>query len=187
MSVVPSGGHKFAQRLPNGSFHWFYAATSDDLVRQVIRFRAMNGIDPGNPYTEIKSQVSGATHKLPAEQRSLRERVTGWLSDLQFRTIRYVPQEEADARAKLAAECPYNIVDYADQCLECYQGTLRGLFAIRQGKSTQYDDKLGACSFHGYDNKTVVWLQPDVLSGISKDDPCWCHVLAKDDNSKVVS
>src|SRR6266498_2725436 len=125
MGVIPAGGFKFAQRLPNGGLHTFVGTSEEDLVRQIIVFRSQAGLEPGDPLIEVKSQISGVAHSPLGDQRSLRERVTGWLANKQFGVIRYVSQEEANERAKLASECPYNTPNYADFCIECYNSTLR--------------------------------------------------------------
>lgn len=121
----------------------------------------------------------------PPESRSLRERVTHWLVSKQFGTVKYVNQDVANARAKLAADCPFNKVNYADSCLECYQSTLRGLVAIRQGRTTPYDELLGACENCGWDNKTVVHLDISCLSGRSKDG-CWCSQIDENTDKELV-
>lgn len=195
MGVIPPGGFKFAQRLPNGGFHWFFASTRDDLVRQLIQFRSQAGIEAGDPLTETKHLVSGASHTLNTyrDGRSLRERVTAWKANRQFGKLELVDQETANERASLAAQCSHNVLNYADSCLECYSSTLRDLFAMRQGKSTPYDSQLGADSICGHDNQTAVWLDAKHLKHIvnyldelkEKCPNCWLLKLDQNTNKEV--
>jgi len=180
-TVPPGGGFRFLQRLPNGAFKTFLEPSQAKLHEAVKQFRIDNSLPAGNLDRELKIGMSAPVVQEYNDQRSLRERVTSWLANRQFGTVKYVPNEIAEERAKLAAKDIHNILDYADACLECYQSTLRGLFAIRQGKTTSYDDKLGACDICGHDNKTVVHLQASCLPHLKKDSPCWCHTILEED------
>ncbi len=187
MSVVPSGGGwRFLQRLPNGAMKTFLETSEAKLFDAVTEFRKNNNLPVGNLDRELKIGMSAPVAHVYSDQRSLRERVTSWLANRQFGTVRYVPQEVAEERARLAASDIHNIVEYADACLECYQSTLRGLFAIRQGKTTSYDDRLGACDIHGWDNRTAVHLDTNCLQGIKASDPCWCASLLDKDAPRGV-
>ena len=187
MSVVPSGGGwRFLQRLPNGAFKTFLEPSQAKLHEAVRQFRIDNNLPAGNLDRELKIGMSAPVAQEYSDQRSLREKVTSWLANRQFGTVRYVPSDVAEDRAKLASKDPHNILEYADACLECYQSTLRGLFAIRQGKTTSYDDKLGACDIHGWDNRTAVHMDVSCLQGIKSTDPCWCASLLDKDAPRGV-
>lgn len=173
MATVPSGGGwRFLQRLPNGQMYPFLATSQENLYKEVLQFRRANNLPTETLDQELKLGVSSPVTPVRQEGVSLRERVTRWLVERQFGTVKYVNQEVADARAKQASECPNNILKYADECIECYQSTNRGLLAIRQGKTTPYDDKLGACVLCGWDLKTAVHLADSCLTSKNKDCDC---------------
>jgi hypothetical protein len=156
MSVVPHGDWKFHQRLPNGGFKTFVGLSEDDLFKQVRQFRLNNNIDLGNLEFEIKQGISGPSHKVNEAGYSLRERVTHWKMNRYNQRLSFVDQDEAERRAAICADCPYNKVDYADSCAECHAGVERDLYAMRQGRSTEY--RLGACAITGQPNHTAVHL-----------------------------
>lgn len=178
MAVVPpGGGWRFQQRLPNGGYKTFICNSPDLLREEVLQFRINAGMPTDTLTDELKAGMSLPVRANIVESRSLRERVTAWLVNKQFGTIKYVTPEEANERAKLASQDPYNVVDYADSCIECFNSTLRGLVAIRQGRTTPYDAQLGACSHCGWDNRTVVHLQAESLNLTGAAKPCWCSML----------
>ena len=182
MLVVPAGGgFRFMQRLPNGGYHTFLENDPEALFKVVLDFRKDNNLPIGDLKAELARGISAPILPKLQESRSLRERVTAWLVNKQFGIVKYVSPEEATKRAELAMKCPYNIVNYADECLECYNSTLRGLYAIRQGRSTKYDNFLGACKHCGYDNQTAVHLQASCLPNTTgQPRPCWCSILDTD-------
>lgn len=188
MGVIPPGGvYQFAEKLPNGKFHHLQGLTPDDLIRQVINYRVINNITVGNVPKEVADQLEGRSHITPQEGRSLRERVTNWKVNRSFTPLEFTVQEEAEERAKICADCPFNQVSYADDCKECYQGTTRDLFAMRQGRNTDSDPWLGACQICGHDNVTAVHLDDDslkhrvnYLAEIKQKHPkCWLLALNK--------
>ena len=187
MATVPAGGGwRFLQRLPNGQMRPFLTTSKQKLYEEVLLFRRTNNLPTETLERELELGVSSPVTPVRQDGFSLRERVTHWLLGRQFGTVRYVNQEVADERAKLASQDENNVTNYADECIECYQNTTRGLFAIRQGKTTPYDDKLGACLVHGWDNKTAVHLDASCLKGIKPTDPCWCaSLLDKTTDSEV--
>ena len=188
MAVVPpGGGWRHAERLPDGSYHPFLASTEADLIKQVTQFRVDNGFPIGDVEIDVKSGSTPRPIPMMGDQRSLRERVTAWKANRQFGSLTLVDQETANKRAKQAALCSHNILDYADDCLACYSHTLQDLYAMRQGKSTPYDNKLGADSICGHDNKTAVWLDEkhlkhrvNYIEKLEKECPnCWLLKLDK--------
>jgi hypothetical protein len=158
MAVVPSGGYRFQQRLPSGGFQQFVGVSNDDLFRQVRTFRLNNNIELGDLEVEIKQGISGPAHKAYNPQYSLRERVTGWKSNRMYQKIKFVDPELATHRADICQDCPYNNLKYADDCIECFSHTNQDLYAMRQGRTTDQDEWLGACEICGHDNKTAVHL-----------------------------
>jgi hypothetical protein len=187
MAVIPPGGFRFFQRLPNGSMMLFVGLGKEDLIKQVTTFRLNNNIDLGDVAVEIDKGISGASHKVPGDQRTLRERVTGWKSNRAYKPLEFVEPEEAERRAKICVDCPYNRVKYADDCIECFSSVERDLYAMRQGKGTEQDPWLGACEVCGHENKTAVHLDgADLLhrknfeSELKEKKPdCWLLQLDK--------
>ena len=163
MGVIPPGGtFKFAQRLPNGNFWHIQALTEEQLVKEVTNYRAINNIPIGDVKEEVSAQLKGKIPKL-SESRSLRERVTNWKVNRTLNKIDFTTQEEAEERAAICTDCHFNQKDYADSCKECYQGTTRDLYAMRQGRTTSSDPWLGACEIVGQHNVTAVHLDDDSL------------------------
>jgi hypothetical protein len=158
MAVVPSGGYRFVQRLPNGAMQLFAGSSHDDLIAQVRTFRLNNNMDVGDVEAEVKAGISGPSHKTYNPQYSLRERVTGWKSNRMYQKLEFVSPETADKRATICVDCPYNQARYADDCAECYQHVERDLYAMRKGRTTPNDHWLGACQICGHENKTAVHL-----------------------------
>ncbi len=195
MAVVPPGGYKFFQRLPNGGMQLFVGLSEQDLMAQVKRFRMNNNIDVGDLPTEVRKGISGAAHTTASlkDERSLRERVTGWKSNRAFLKMEFVEQDEAERRAAICVDCPYNQVKYADDCIECFSGTERDLYAMRQGRSTSQDLWLGACEICGHENKTAVHLSENNLKHVvnyakeleEKAPKCWCNQIARDQRKEV--
>jgi hypothetical protein len=89
--------------------------------------------------------------------------VTAWKANRQFGQIVTVDEATAEARAAICANCPFNLTNYADACIECYRGTERDLYAMRKGRTTSQDDKLGACNICGHDNKTASIMDESLL------------------------
>jgi hypothetical protein len=165
MGVIPAGGlFKFAQRLPNGNYYFFTDLLESGLVKQVIQYRVNNNLPVGDVAAEVNQYLEGNKPKPLGETRSLRERVTNWKINRSLKPLEFVTQEQADERALICADCPFNQVKYADDCKECYSTTTRDLFAMRKGKTTPSDPWLGACQITGQDNVTAVHLDDDNLN-----------------------
>lgn len=165
MKVVPPGGlFQFAQKLPNNQFHFFYSSLEEDLIAQVRQYRLNNNIPLGDLSNEIAMFQKGRQPKIPGDVRTLRERVTNWKSNRMFNKIEFVSPEEAESRAEICVNCPFNQINYADDCIECHRSTARDLFAMREGKKTTNDQWLGACQITGQDNQTAVQLSPENLN-----------------------
>lgn len=83
---------------------------------------------------------------------------------------------EADRRARICSECPYN-QSFNFNCPACQSETNRLLQGVRSGRTTQYDRKLKGCARIGYDLSTAVWLEDDQLGPKSTDERlpknCW--------------
>lgn len=158
MAVVPPGGvWKYMQRLPNGQFKMFVSWDETDLAKQVTDFRLQNNLEAGDVKKEIERGMRPRTANLP-DQRSLRERVTGWKANRAYQPLTFVEPEEAERRAQICVDCPFNQVKYADDCVECFAHVEQDLYAMRQGKTTSQDERLGACQLCGHENKTAVQL-----------------------------
>lgn len=193
MSVVPAGGvWSYMQKMPGGQLRQFVAVNEDDLVRQVRQFRLNNNLELGDVSKDVKQRRNP---KAPGEQRSLRERVTGWKANRAFQQLSFVLPEVAEARAKICVDCPFNQAKYADDCIECYSHVERDLYAMRQGKETDQNQWLGACSICGHENKTAVQLAPEnllhrnnYLKELEQKKPdCWLLHLADEPTKEVDS
>jgi hypothetical protein len=188
MAVVPAGGYKFLQRLPNGTFKQFVGLSPDNLLKQVTEFRINNNISIENLEGEIRQGISAPVHQPYSDGRSLRERVSGWKTNRQYRKLNFVSEQEAEKRAAICAQCPWNKLNYADACIECYNHVERDLYAMRQGKTTSKDSGLGACEIYGHDNKTACVLTDTHLRHhVDKDAkaPNFCWLKKMHSMSKV--
>jgi hypothetical protein len=178
MRVVPAGGvWSHLERLPNGRYHQFIANTEEELWKQVQQFRLNNNLELGD-ISDIKRKVVGK----PPDERTLRDKVTGWVANRMFQQHEFVTPEEAKRRADICVDCPLNQVKYADSCIECHSKTERDAFALRGGQSTSQDSWLGACACFGHENKTAVWLTEKSLkhrvNNMEKSPEfCWMRKL----------
>lgn len=98
-----------------------------------------------------------------------------------------VPQEEADRRAKICANCPLNLHGICTSCMgNEFQDIFRWLIA--RGRRTPYDSVLDTCSVCGCLLKAKVHIPIEELSKLKKHTypkNCWlhdtpCHVDSKE-------
>lgn len=158
MAIVPPGGvWKFVQKLPNGNVQMFVSWDETDLAKQVTKFRMNNNLEIGDVKAEIERSMRPRTANLK-DERSLRERVTGWKSNRAYQKLEFVSPEEAERRAQICVDCPFNQAKYADDCIECHAHVEQDLYAMRQGRTTSQDQWLGACQITGQENKTAAQL-----------------------------
>lgn len=87
--------------------------------------------------------------------------------------FQYVPQEEADRRAKICSECPKNV--NVPGCFGC-KGIQGLVHTLASGHTTEYDNRLHVCGVCGCFNQTQIWFEADVLKRASGelDYPEWC-------------
>lgn len=184
MRVVPSGGSglwKYDQPF-NGKFLHFAEQTKEILIEKVREFRVENDLDANGVTSDIEESFQKRKQPVPRPPASLRERVSSWKANRQFQRHEYVDQDVAEGRARICAGCPMNVVEWSDDCPECVAKTLKGLLALRQGKSTSVDSKVGACSVFGWDNKTSSHLDEKSLKNRIQHldkapDFCWAKKL----------
>jgi hypothetical protein len=184
MRVVPAGGGgQWCYDQPwNGKTIQFCSHNEVSLVQKVKEFRVTNDLDAENAEADIINHFKLMKSAQPRQETSLRVRVTGWKSNRQFSKNSLVDPEISEERAKICLGCPYNVVDWADDCKECTSKTIRDLASIRQGRATSYDSRLGACSIFGHCNKTAVQLDESSLkhrvNNIERaPDFCWLKKL----------
>lgn len=84
-----------------------------------------------------------------------------------------VPQEEAERRASICAECPLNVGLHG--CAMC-RATLNVLREKLTSRRTEQDDRLMACGVCGCDNRVQVHVPLPALQAGSGDlnYPVWC-------------
>jgi hypothetical protein len=179
-----------------------------NLMVSVEAYRKANGLEvPANLRRMVEDQVCGAMEaqgngaqcdncewlheddmKNPAH---LRQWTTGPADLLNFAKAAAVvvgemakgnpvcvPQAEAERRAAICSQCPYNI--RIGNCWGC--GELGKIFrSIQGGLSTSQDSKLESCERCGCALRTKVWINDDALSKVEREQgvrasrfPSWC-------------
>ena len=98
-----------------------------------------------------------------------------------------VPQEEANRRAKICANCPKNLHGI---CTSCASNEFQDIFRwfVAKGRKTPYDSVLDTCSVCGCLLKAKVHIAIEDLEKLQKHSypsNCWLHNTACHVDSKV--
>jgi hypothetical protein len=185
----PPDGFRFKDPIDG---HWTRTVTWQDLLKEAKNHRRVNNLPiPANFDTVIEQQLC---ELLPPEcSRSdepkrpnyahrvtyteALEGVSAW-ARLAVSKERFIPQAEADERAKTCFHCHFN-QPIQTGCLICLE-TFRDLAGKMTGnKSTPYDLKLHVCSLCNCPLKAKVWFPLSIVHsalspGINESLPPWC-------------
>jgi hypothetical protein len=180
---------------PNG---WAYmedgietkAPSYGELIQKVLIWKLQNRKNVHNVQNEVNDYISRISPqsvlvRKPTQAHMQRREVT--LADKVYNFAcrvydQFSPDKvsstpaEAERRARVCAECPYN-QKYNFSCGACEAETERLLKAVRAGRVNSSERRINACERLGYHLSTAVWLENDQLGELS-DDPhlprtCW--------------
>lgn len=187
--VVPPGGFNFTDpgsgmRFPvDGGVIWDW----NQLLQMVERHRSATGGDLDIGW-ELRVEHefccqnpnAGCQHHVPSKDLSIGlgdiKRFAHSILSFIKSGGGYVPQEEANRRAEICLQCPYQVADTL--CHNCNGAAEYMNDKFFGERSTPYDDKLGNCGVCKCYNKLAVhWpLESQSTEGISKEDfpdHCW--------------
>lgn len=186
IGMVPPGGWHYIEGDTRIS-----AATYDSLLKAVEHHRAENHLPIGDFTSDVNSYICSnwphfchgvdmvvvhsatpvtATAELMTDIQTWAKNITGG-----SRSILYVYDEVAEARAKTCLNCPNN-VNWRSGCGSCIVVTDRVCANVRQGRDTASSQVLGGCRLQRHDNRAAIFLDKDMLqkaSGIP--ETCWLN------------
>lgn len=164
-----------------------------NLYEVVRQNRLDNGIPVGDVEHDVNSQICG---RFPRNCRGgeivsesvrmsmsdgvspldkLVEDATAWAISLAKRREPFalLPDSHAAARYEICRSCPMNKI-YRHACPTCVSNLERNSALVRQGREIRGIDRLGACAVLRHDNKTAIFLSPEMLStSANLPDRCW--------------
>lgn len=165
--VCPRGPH-----FPVSNEATLTAATYEILYKLISEWRMRNGIDPGDPETDVDNYICSQWPHVckPTEsdgapiamrERSLGSRVNAWAAVM----VREQPQggykmvgeDVAIERAKKCLICPYNKAWVT--CSNCARSALSLLLQLRKLRRIDIDNCLLGCEVCGHDNATAIHMQ----------------------------
>jgi hypothetical protein len=180
-------------RVPPGGWHFFEAGIRYDapsyqeLYQKLLKIRLNNRQPFDRLQEEINNYIASIspTHTIRTipqvirKEKSLSDRIYNWACNLydMFRPHKQqTPLHEANIRGEVCANCPHNL-RYRSNCGSCADQTGRLLTAVKNGRHSTYEHRLGGCNVLGIDLSTAVLLEDDMLGDKSNDsrlpDNCW--------------
>jgi len=188
-----SQGQIIEGRIMPGGWHYFQGNDKitgyslEDLLENVRDHRLANGIDVGNVYADVEAQVCqkypaqcrGSRGKIVSDPKAkkihLTDRIARWASKIGNKNAPKVDRGTAEARARICMACPSNVDWQSSGCNKCTKNA-RQLSAILRGAMEVGDaERLMACSVHGHDNRTAVWIGREAWLKTDRHVPenCW--------------
>lgn len=190
-SLIPPGGWRYTQMLPDGTTVHLTGHSYDQLISRVELLRAGNGLDLSTGWRErIEAEIceqcqlgpKRCTYEAPpvyAPKRLTLHDIMVFLAVVKswVSTGReWVSQEEANRRAAICAACPNNVV--IEGCTSCSR-LVEKITEVIGNRSTPYDGMLNGCQVCGCAGKVHVHLPIQVLArGVNENqdyprDFCW--------------
>lgn len=162
------------------------AGSFQELLEAVLDYRTSNGIDVGNVYLDVETQIcsrfpqqcKGYTPFTDANHPEVKririiDRIARWAAKIGSGQTRKVHQDEAERRAAICEACPNNVAWQAD-CGGCMKNAQRLCALIRGTSDVSKAGNLRACKVLGHCNRTAIWLD---MALINKSDEapanCW--------------
>ena len=180
-------------RTPPGGWHFFEAGirydsrTCQELYHKILKVRLGNRQPIDRLQEEINNYIasispSHVVRTIPQvirKEKSLSDRVYNWACSLydNFRPHKLqTPIQEANIRSEICVNCPHNI-RYRSNCGSCASQTDRLTTAVKNGRHSAYEHRLGGCNILGIDLSTAVLLEDDMLGEKTNDERlpnnCW--------------
>lgn len=148
-----------------------HGKTLEELRTRIHEFRLRNHIEIGDIEHDInihycskwptfcRDDKQGVGDGPKTKAAKMMGRITQWVSGLVQRMPRggyeLVTQPEAEARAKICAECPQQAA-WRSGCGGCDASTLTLLQQLKKLRRTPSDGNLRACSIGGWENAAAV-------------------------------
>lgn len=192
--IVPIGGWRYEQ--PFEGSHVLLPAVGEaesasDLVKQITEFRIANMMPIGVPdfdlavfikqVSPINDRFPGRSYETPEEAAPkhipLIERITSWLTAMNYKRPRLLLPHEAEERAAICAACRQN-VKWKTGCLPCCDKIEAIGQNIRQ-LASHPSDTLGACRLHDVHLPTATFIDQDALPSRHPEAPENCWIPAK--------
>lgn len=178
LNIAPKEGYVFRER--DGSSH--QSTSWSALIKKIIRYRALNHFDSGDPEREITEQACRRSPEVcfnddPVTRRqtkraSLKGVVLAWFTELRKRaksgSILFTDGGVMTARANICVTCPHH-TELPGGCSSCKK-VLKGFRHEVLGDRGQ-DGRLHACAVLGTDLVTSTWLDEPPLDGLPLH--CW--------------
>lgn len=179
--LTPPKGHVFtdSEGVTHRGESWAH------LVRVVAQYRALRALPPGNPHKEITQQVcynnprlcmKGGTDSLAGgDKNAYHLRVATWIAkrteDKRQGRLRYVGTAEAQDRAEVCRQCPFQN-EWQKDCRICQKGTvaLRKSFVGDRPNSGQ---GLLGCELLSEDTHVSIHLAQPGVPDARLPKKCW--------------
>ena len=185
-TTTPPGGFRYVQ--PESGFE-FRSITAASIFRSIRDHRAANGYDltPGwedrvedEMCASMPAGVCAHKEETPAAVgRSITvSDVVNFLKTLAYWTRdsrEFVPQEEAERRAKICVDCPFNVKPA--NCTPC-AGLAKRIASLLGARTTSHDAGLQSCAVCGCSSAQVHFplevLHKFLPEEINLKLPTWC-------------
>ena len=191
-SIVPPGGHHFVEK--NGETEVRLDGVSyEEVAEKLLKYRVTNRYALGEPLKEIYDFVCKTWPHFCNANTYVEPRTDGdapltikcisWLRDLWARQAlvpaMLVNENEANRRAEICRDCPFNQSweDYG--CGTCVDTVVRQSIVFRAGKEVYRAKYVHGCSILGQENHAACWasgkILPDMTSEQNQKLPsqCW--------------
>lgn len=167
------------------------APSGEKLVEQVRDFRAVNGIEPGDPVAEVAEyikKVSPINDRFKGRvigQPRVRQRepliqgLRQWLDETAAQKPRFVLNEDAQKRAMVCLTCPQNVRWEVDGCGACNDEIHTRSYNLRKSRAVAGEQALLGCRLHKLHLPAAVHLDRDFLPNKQPNAPLECWLPTK--------
>lgn len=183
-NLYPDGGYFFT--MPDGTR--IRADGWRSLENRIRGYRAVNKMDPGNPWEEIQAQYCSRQPSLCGPERThvpekghnsltFNQRVQQWFVEVVNRKrvnkLPRVSDKLAAARAAICARCPAqkSLNEACKACLTSINTSRKGLL---DGSKSKFLN-LQPCGVLGEDCSTSVYLDQEPKTAAGQPGDCWRH------------
>lgn len=193
------GGWRYMQTAKDGSLQRIpsqgAAPTGRNLVEQVRQYRINEGIEMGDPDSDVAHYIAKVSPQndaykgkgvllnqpRPEHHVPLIQRIREWLDGLGPKKPTLMTTGEATERAQICVNCPQNI-RWRTACGECNQAVDYLSITVRNIASFPLDDALHGCRLHNLHLGCAVFIDPDYLPAKVAVAPINCWIPTHEDN-----
>jgi hypothetical protein len=189
-STVPPTGYHYLQVSRLGETR-IEGSSFEDVAGQVLKYRVANGLDLGDPLTEVFDYVcqkwphfcDDLSPKVVEPKQGanlspqMSTRVLEWLArqaDARVREQPFVTETETQRRSEICLNCPNNVRWTDSGCGPCINRATQLGYLLRGGTTSPYA-ALGACKVIGQDNVTAARVNNLLPHNLADQlpDQCW--------------